>query len=381
MGAIFSGLFDAVQIGGQTFQNGLLFEIYQKLDFTYKDMLYYLVRLRNYSSQIQSDVGIIRSQVQSSMGSLATIANSLRNGSGYAIDALQALLSNSGSSVDLLTQYLPLLNVKAGALSQYLPLLNKKLGVVDANVSTSTTRLGTAVDLLTQYLPLLNTKAGALSSPDGILSPLLSNVPLSTTRLGIAVDLFKQYFPLFNEKLAGLIDGLETGSTGVLQRLGQLPGVIGDAASSIVGALGNVAITFPDSITATLAPGISLPFQADVAGEAVQSATLWDSVVGKVDTDAIQGEFQGVVGVLRTSFPFGLFFCVSDLFSALAAPPVAPVFVVPLPAVFGDYELTVDLSYFDSVAVLFRGGFVVLYCIGLFSATKFWVYNGGGDSS
>ena len=376
------------------------------MDFTYKDMLWYLVRLYNYSSQIQSDVGVIRSQVQSSMGSLATISNSLRNGSGYAIDALQALLSNSGSSVDLskqyfpllnnklagvlsnsgssvdlLTQYLPLLNTKAGALSQYLPLLNKKLGVVDANVSTSTTRLGTAVDLLTQYLPLLNTKVGALSSPDGVLAPVLANVPLSATRLGIAVDLLTQYFPLFNGKLAGLIDGLETGSTGILQRLGQLPGVIGDAVSSIVGALGNVAITFPDSITAKLAPGVSLPVQVDVAGQAVQSATLWDSVVGKVDTPAIQGEFQAVVGVLRTSFPFGLFFCVSDLFSALAAPPVAPVFVVPLPAVFGDYELTVDLSYFDSVAVLFRGGFVVLYCIGLFSATKFWVYNGGGDSS
>ena len=53
----------------------------------------------------------------------------------------------------------------------------------------------------------------------------------------------------------------------------------------------------------------------------------------------------------------------------------------PVPAVVGTYHMELDLSYFDPVAALFRGGFVVLYVFGLYSVTKQWVFNAGGDSA
>ena len=211
-------------------------------------------------------------------------------------------------------------------------------------------------------------------------------------------DFVSSYFPSFDaflssissqltsdgilaQRLSGIIDGLETGSTSIVQRLAQLPGVLQDGFSSVVEGLGNVAVTFPDSITATLSGDATISAETDVAGEAAQTATLYDTVVGSVDTDGLRSQFDGVVGVLRTSFPFGCIFVLTDALSALSAAPVAPVFECDLPAVSGTYHAVIDLSFFDSMAALWRGGMVVIYVAGLYSATKHWVFNGGGESA
>ena len=181
--------------------------------------------------------------------------------------------------------------------------------------------------------------------------------------------------------IGGVIDGIETGSTSIVQRLAQLPGVLQDGFSSVVEGLGNVAVTFPDSITATLSGDATISAETDVAGEAAQSGTLWDAIVGDVDLPQIRAQMDATVGILRTSFPFGCIFVLSDALSALSAAPVAPVFECDLPAVSGTYHAVIDLSFFDSMAALWRGGMVVIYVAGLYSATKHWVFNGGGESA
>ena len=181
--------------------------------------------------------------------------------------------------------------------------------------------------------------------------------------------------------IGGVIDGIETGSTSIVQRLAQLPGILQDGFSSVVEGLGNVSITFPDSITATLSGDATISAETDVAGEAAQTASLYDSLVGEVDADGLRSQLDGLVGVLRTSFPFGCIFVLIDACDALSAAPVAPVFSADLPAVVGTYHAEIDLSFFDSVATLWRGGMLVIYVAGLYSATKQWVFNGGGESA
>ena len=226
-------------------------------------------------------------------------------------------------------------------------------GPIASRVSTSNTHLGNLVKML---------------STGGVVNSQLGNIIEMLSSGGVV-----------NSLISGVIDGLETGSSSIVQQLAQLPGILQSGFSSVVSGLG--AIDIPSSITATLSPDATISAETDVAGEAAQSATLWDTIVGDVDTSQIRSQMDSCVGYLRTSFPFGLIFVVVDTLGALSASPVAPVFEADVPAVVGTYHMELDLSYFDSVAALFRGGFVVLYVFGLYSVTKQWVFNAGGDSA
>lgn len=237
-------------------------------------------------------------------------------------------------------------------------LSNDLRGSANANLSTVATNLA-------QILAGVNgLRSGSVQDLGTLVSVLLDGILGST-----------------GANLSTIVTDLDTLGSSLIDRLAQLPGYISDAANSVVGALGNVAITFPDSITATLAPGTTITTDADVAGEAAQAGTLWDTIVGDVDTAQIQGQMDATVGVLRTSFPFGCIFVLSDALSALIAAPVAPVFEADLPMIAGTYHAEIDLSFFDGVAALLRGGMVVVYVAGLYSATKHWVFNGGGESA
>ena len=211
-------------------------------------------------------------------------------------------------------------------------------------------------------------KSYLVTSDDVTAATLLSRILTSLSGTGV-----------LSSQLGSVIDGLETGSTSIVSQLAQLPGILSSGFSSVVSGLGDIAIDIPSSITAVLSPDATI--EADVAGEAAQSASLWDSIVGDVDTDEIRSQMDACVGYLRTSFPFGLIFVVVDTLGALSASPVAPVFEADVPAVVGTYHMELDLSFFDPVASLFRGGFVVLYVFGLYSVTKQWVFNAGGDSA
>lgn len=434
--SIFSGL----SAGGTNFTNALLYQIYIKIDgiaditdwnydwlqiisgkmdeiidngVTLEDstLVTNLSNIRNAiertNSYLSNSAGTVIQAAQGALGHLSDISGLLGGGQPITnrLDGLSNQLGSSGVLASLLSGSSPLatrLDGLSNQLGSSGVLASLLLG--DGPVAT---RVSSVVQLLGSGQPITNRLDGLstqLGSTGVLASLLLGNGPIAT-RLNAVVDqlgssgvlasLLLGNGPIgtrldglsnllgstgvISGLLGTLIDGLDSNSASIIDRLAQLPGYISSGASSIVDALGNVAITFPDSITATLAPGVSIPAETDVAGEAAQSATLWDTVVGDVDTSQIQSQMESCVGVLRTSFPFGLIFVVIDTLGALSAAPVAPVFEADLPAVAGSYHMVLDLSYFDSVAALFRGGFVVLYCFGLYSATKQWTFNAGGD--
>lgn len=264
-------------------------------------------------------------------------------------------LSNTGPIASRVGNLVEMLSCGGIVNSQLVSLITELSGEgpIASRVSTSNTHLGNLVKML---------------STGGVVNSQLGNIIEMLSSGGIV-----------NSLIFDVIDGLETGSSSIVQQLAQLPGILQSGFSSIVNGLG--AIDIPSSITATLSPDATIPAETDVAGEAAQSATLWDTIVGDVDTSQVKSQMDSCVGYLRTSFPFGLIFVIVDTLGALSASPVAPVFEADVPAVVGTYHMELDLSYFDSVAALFRGGFVVLYVFGLYSVTKQWVFNAGGDSA
>lgn len=396
-------------------------------------------------SSLPSEVRTIRTSASSLVTTLNNVSASLRNTSGSAISALQSLsadvstllgrsvsggasftgwlqtlagrmVSSSGASIanildssnsilstllgrtvdgdasvaQLGTQIVNRLTTSSG--SPLAQLYDSRTATIISSLSTLLGRLvdggASVAQLGTRLVNRLTTSDGAPLADllDSRTSSMLSSL---STLLGRLVDGDASVAQLGTQLVsrlttsagAGLADLFSGRSSTIIDLLSGIPGYISDAASSVVGALGNVAITFPDSITATLEPGTTITAGADVAGEAAQAGTLWDTIVGDVDTAQIQGQMDATVGVLRTSFPFGCIFVLSDALSALIASPVAPVFEADLPMIAGTYHAEIDLSFFDGVAALLRGGMVVVYVAGLYSATKHWVFNGGGESA
>lgn len=370
--------------------------------------------------------GSVVQAAQSALTSLSSISSRLISGDMGAASWLNRISSQLGSLSSIVTMLSP-----GGLTNSQIANIITSLGgsgSIASRLSTSNTHLGNLVTLLgsdgltgTQLSNIITELSGTgpiasrvgslvqMLSSGGIVNsqlvslitelsgegPIASRVSTSNTHLGNLVKMLStggvvnsqlgniiemlSSGGVVNSLISGVIDGLETGSSSIVQQLAQLPGILQSGFSSVVSGLG--AIDIPSSITATLSPDATISAETDVAGEAAQSATLWDTIVGDVDTSQIRSQMDSCVGYLRTSFPFGLIFVVVDTLGALSASPVAPVFEADVPAVVGTYHMELDLSYFDSVAALFRGGFVVLYVFGLYSVTKQWVFNAGGDSA
>ena len=393
---------------GTGFTNALLYQSLVKLDAIADitdwnfDWLQTISGKLDKLTTIDTDVGVLRTDLQRAANSLATISNTLRNSAGTAIDALQGGLSYLSSLPSVSS------SLSSGGISaaSWLNRISSQLGTDGALVGRLTSgdmgaaswlnrissqlnsggalanRLDSAVSLLS-ILGTISSQLGtdgALSGRLDVLADRLSYTPAGSSTLQTAGGMLWQLLSAVRDlDIPGIIDGIETGSTSVVQQLAKLPGILQSGFSSVVDGLG--AIDIPSSITATLSPDATISAETDVAGEAAQSATLWDTIVGDVDTPQIKFQMDSCVGYLRTSFPFGLIFVIVDTLGALSASPVAPVFDADVPAVVGTYHMELDLSYFDPVAALFRGGFVVLYVFGLYSVTKQWVFNAGGDSA
>ena len=344
----------------------------------------------DYLYSINNKLSTANNHTSSLISNVSTILNSVKNSAGTAIQALQSISSSDGilsqrlgqvrdglTSSGILAQRLSTIMSSLssdGIIAQRLLLLFNQLsgdGVIAQRLQYTNPSTGLVTPAgysLYQILSSVSPLSGLLSS-DGILAQRLLTIMDRLSSDGIVaqrlLSIFNQLTSdgLISQRLSGVIDGLDS------------------SASRIIDALGNVSITFPDSITATLSGDATISAETDVAGEAAQTASLYDSLVGEVDADGLRLQLDGLVGVLRTSFPFGCIFILIDACDALSAAPVAPVFSADLPAVVGTYHAEIDLSFFDSVATLWRGGVVVIYVAGLYSATKQWVFNGGGESA
>lgn len=312
---------------------------------------------------------VLRSYMPSLDASSASIASRLLYSDGTSSYTVSGLLYGLR---DLLRSYFPSMDSSLSFLSDVYSSLNHSEG---STFYTAGGLLYGIRDLVSSYLPSFDSSLSLLPS---VASRLLHSEGGTTYTAASLLyglrDLLSSYLPGFSSSLSELGDSVIPGiqaQTGVLTgALGNVIEGLETGSKSIVDALGSLVIDVPQDLTVS----------TDVAGTAAQSATLWDTIVGEVDTPEIETQMDACVGFLRTSFPFGLIFVVVDTIGALSAPPAAPVIEADLPMVVGSYHVVLDLSYFDSVAALFRGGFVVLYAFGLWSSTKQWVFNAGGDS-
>lgn len=89
-----------------------------------------------------------------------------------------------------------------------------------------------------------------------------------------------------------------------------------------------------------------------------------------------QAKGDGLTFDLRKFFPFCIPWDLYNLFSYLNAPAEAPKFEIPVPAYDNSGHLTmentitVDLSIFDSVALVFRVCIFIIFCLGLILITR-----------
>lgn len=389
-----------------------MYQIYQRLSLTRLTIIdgFELLHsdtgvISDYLYSINNKLSTANNHTSSLISNVSTILNSLKNSAGTAIQALQTsagyLASMNYSAPDGNTYGLgSLLWLVRNSLSADGVIASRLDRLTD--IQSALGPLSTVVSRLNGDGPIASRldRLADIQSALGPLSTIVARLngdgPISL-RLDRLADIQSALGPLSTvvSRLTYSYDGNTYSASSLLfqimQRLGadsvisnRLSGVIDgldSSSSSIIDALGNVAITFPDSITATLSGDATISAETDVAGEAAQTASLYDSLVGEVDADGLRSQLDGLVGVLRTSFPFGCIFVLIDACDALSAAPVAPVFSADLPVVVGTYHAEIDLSFFDSVATLWRGGMLVIYVAGLYSATKQWVFNGGGESA
>lgn len=138
---------------------------------------------------------------------------------------------------------------------------------------------------------------------------------------------------------------------------------------------------------------LTIPFDAtdvyDWTQEKAQAGTGVDAMEGTQDStetaDAAKvGSDSYVINgapsytfQVRDFFPFCIPFDVYDMCSCLAADPVAPSFDWVFPVLGHDYEISIDLSVFNSVAAIVRTMETLAFAVGLAMATKKMIQ--GGD--
>ncbi len=98
-------------------------------------------------------------------------------------------------------------------------------------------------------------------------------------------------------------------------------------------------------------------------------------VAGGDDSD-VGVQIGDKLGELGRHFPFSLPWDVAYLLGLLQAEPVAPVFT--LPVLTTDAEMTIDLSIWESVAVVTRSATLFMFAFGLVLRTRSLLGSGGG---
>ena len=190
---------------------------------------------------------------------------------------------------------------------------------------------------------------------------------------------------LFGLSNAGIMNGYAYDFPGLAKSIAEAlapladiqvaPDVLSDVAEALAEATAALPEPAPDNDPAA---------NNDDYKEAVQEAVknTVPEVAPDPDPDPepapLPGEITGIEGVERFKvdltmvFPFCLPFDFVRLLKALSADPVAPSFEIPfvVPALGMEEYYTIDLSFMDEVAAIFRLGETVAFIIGLIFITQ-----------
>ena len=154
-----------------------------------------------------------------------------------------------------------------------------------------------------------------------------------------------------------------------------------DYTSSLADILDAVKALKPNDYTSSLADildaikNITVKVDIDKQSQADSSVNLWDAIVGALDIATLSAKLATLGDSLKSCFPFCLVFFVVSLLGVFAASPVTPDFSTDL---LGQ-RLVLNLSMFDGLAAVCRALIVAVYVVGLYRATRDWLY--GDDSA
>ena len=333
--------------------------------------------------------------MDSSLAHLPDVSSALRHTSGGTVYTAASLLYGLRDFV-----------------SSYFPSFEGLLATVSDRLShtegASTYTVGGLLygirDLVGSYLPSMDSSLAHLPDVSSALRHTSSGTVYTAASLLYGLrDFVSSYFPLFDRSLSeiigaiegfdvsGIIDVIETVSSSVVQQLEQLPGILQSGFSSVVDAVVDkeISIDVPAFDSSSIVSAIdrlidvvegldvSPEVTVDVENQTEQGLNLLDALLGVLDVAAIAASLSSLSSTLESSFPFGALFMVASALAVLSATPVAPSFT----GVVAGVTMEIDLSPFDSVAALCRALLLVLYVIGLYHATRDWVFHsGGGDS-
>ena len=177
--------------------------------------------------------------------------------------------------------------------------------------------------------------------------------------------------------IGGVIDGIEIGSNAIVDAIESKEisiDIPSFDSSPVVDAIDRLIDTVEDlDFSTEVSPEVTV----NVEDQKEQGLNLLDALLGVLDVAAIASSLSTLTSTLEDSFPFGALFMVVSALAVLSASPVAPTFS----GVVWGVPIDIDLSPFDSLAALCRALLLVLYVIGLYHATRDWVFHsGGGDS-
>ncbi len=169
-----------------------------------------------------------------------------------------------------------------------------------------------------------------------------------------------------------LVDALTSVNTRLSNIYTDMVSGIQDVVDAIEGldiSAGSVTVDFT-SLQTIIEDGFADVIDAINATADDTSFSIWDLLIGAIAVSTILSAFNTLASTLEDTFPFGAIFMIIAALSVLATDPVAPDFSYTI----FDTRIDLSLSQFDTMAYLLRSLLFVLYCIGLFRATKDWLF-------
>ena len=327
-----------------------------------------LIRIGYVLDNIWADTGQISEDVAQSESLLSSINNRLVSQDTTVATFLNQIASRVGPD---------------GSLYQVLSSINNRLVSQDTTVATFLNQIAARVGEGGVLETAISSVDSRLVSEGTNAATFLNQI---ASRLGEGGLLDSSLSAIF-ETLSSVNNRLVSQDTTVATFLNQIASRLSSTGviAELLRQLGSDSVSGFESVTEAVdsltdvVRGLDLSpeVNVDVEGQAEQGLNLLDALLGVLDVAAIASSLSSLSSTLQESFPFGALFMVASALSVLSASPVAPRFsgsVVGVP-------VEIDLSPFDSVAALCRGLLLVLYVIGLYHATRDWVFrSGGGDS-
>ena len=311
-------------------------------------------------SALRNSAGTAIQALQTSAGYLASMNYSAPDGNTYGLGSLLWLVRNSLSADGAIASRLDRLADIQSALGPLSTIVVRLNG--DGPIAS---RLDRLADIQSALAPLSTVVSRLTYSYDGDTYSASSLLFQIMQRLGAD--------SVISNRLSGVIDGIENGSKLIVDAIESME-VPSLDSSSIVSAIDRLIDTVEGL---DLSPEISPEVTVNVEDQKEQGLNLLEALLGVLDVAAIASSLSTLSSTLENSFPFGALFMVASALAVLSASPVAPSFS----GVVSGVPIDIDLSTFDPLAALCRALLLVLYVIGLYHATRDWVFHSGGGYS